>query len=282
VREGAPQATQVADRWHLLRNLGDALIHVLERHRRDLAAVHAALREDTAKAPTPSASLRSCASRGRAEARANPVHAARRARFEAVKARHDQGWTQTRIARELGLDRKTIRAWLRTGRPPSWRQPPRGSCIAPFEDHLRRRWDEGCRNAARLWREIREQGFEGRPSILRDHLAGWRETNERGEPTVPRPAPARPPSARGTAWRIVADPERLEARGRRFIDALAERVPALGAPIAQARRFCRMVREREAGNLDGRLDAARDGPLRGFAAGLRRDLAAVRAGLSEP
>ena len=282
VREGAPQATQVADRWHLLRNLGDALIHVLERHRRDLAAVHAASREGTAEAATPSTALRSCASRGRAEARANPVHAARRARFEAVKARHDQGWTQTRIARELGLDRKTIRAWLRAGRPPAWRQPSRGSSIAPFEDHLRRRWDEGCCNAAQLWRELREQGFEGGPSILRDHLARWRETNERGEPTVPRPAPARPPSARGTAWRIVADPERLEARDRRFIDTLAERVPALGAPIAQARRFCRMVREREAGDLDGWLDAARDGPLRGFAAGIRRDLAAVRAGLSEP
>ena len=46
--------------------------------------------------------------------------------------------------------------------------------------------------------------------------------------------------------------------------------------------FCQMVRERQAGDLDNWLDAARTGPLRGFAAGLRRDLAAVRAGLSEP
>ena len=87
---------------------------------------------------------------------------------------------------------------------------------------------------------------------------------------------------RGTAWRIVADPERLEARDRRFIDALAGRGPALGTAIAQARRFCRMVREREADDLDDWLEAARTGPLRGFAAGIRRDLAAVRAGLSEP
>ena len=87
---------------------------------------------------------------------------------------------------------------------------------------------------------------------------------------------------RATPCRVVADPEGLAERERRLIDALAERVPTLGAAIGQARHFCRMVREREAGDLDDWLDAARAGPLRGFAAGIRRDLAAVRAGLSEP
>ena len=80
----------------------------------------------------------------------------------------------------------------------------------------------------------------------------------------------------------MADPNRLADHERRLINALAERVPSLGAAIAQARRFCRMLREREAGDLNDWLDAARTGPLRGFAAGIRRDLATVRAGLSEP
>ena len=181
VRQGAPEAQQVADRWHLLRNLGDALIRVLERHRRDLAAVHAALEQTSEGATARARALSVSRPRRRARA-ANPTHAARRARFEAVKARCDRGWTQTRIAADLGLDRKIVRAWLRAGRLPSWQQPPRGSCIEPFEDHLRRRWNEGCRNAAQLWRELREEGFQGRPSILRDHLARWREADERGEP----------------------------------------------------------------------------------------------------
>ena len=279
---GAPGARQVADRWHLLRNLGDALVRVLERHRRDLVAVHAALGEDTAEAATPPTSPRSCSSRRRAEARANPVHAERQTRFEAMRERHDQGWSQTRIAEAFGLDRKTVRRWLRAGHPPSWAKPARGSIIAPYEAHLRRRWDEGCRNAAQLWREIREQGFEGGRSIVRDRLAGWRAAEETGHGAAPCPTPSRPPSVRGMAWRIVADPDSLAERERRLIDALAERVPALGDVIAQARRFCQMVRKRQAGDLDGWLDAARDGPLRGFAAGIRRDLAAVRAGLSEP
>ena len=160
--------------------------------------------------------------------------------------------------------------------------PPRGSCIAPFEDHLRRRWNEGCRNAAQLWRELREEGFEGGRSILRDRLAGWRAADGGGREATPCSIPSRPPSARGTAWRVVADPDSLAEQERQLIDALAARVPTLGAAIMQARRFCRMVRGRQAGDLDDWLEAARAGPLRGFAAGIRRDLAAVRAGLSEP
>ena len=52
VREGAAQATQVADGWHLSRNLGEALIRVLEHHRGDLAMIDAALRESTTETVT--------------------------------------------------------------------------------------------------------------------------------------------------------------------------------------------------------------------------------------
>ena len=113
---GAPQTRQVSDRWHPLRNLGDAPISMPERHRRDVAEVQAATKSmiDEATAPdmAPSA-LRP----GRAAAAPSPPtpHDGRAWRR---KACHDQGWTQRRIAGGVGMDCKTVRAWLRAGRPP--------------------------------------------------------------------------------------------------------------------------------------------------------------------
>jgi transposase len=35
------------------------------------------------------------------------------------------------------------------------------SAIAPYEDYILGRWDQGCRNATQIWREISEQGYPG-------------------------------------------------------------------------------------------------------------------------
>ncbi|MGF7178132.1 transposase InsO family protein [Azospirillum doebereinerae] len=157
IRRGTPTAVQVADRWHLLHNLTDALREGLTGHHRDLrAAAKLAVAPvdgtgQEAPAPQPDEGGKSSTRR---EQRSAAIQAARHARFEEVAALDARGWSQTRIAQALSLDRKTVRVWLRSGQPPPWRQPAKGSRLDPFLDHLRWRWDEGCHNAARLWREI--------------------------------------------------------------------------------------------------------------------------------
>jgi transposase len=86
---------------------------------------------------------------------------------------HAAGVTLSRIAAELGAERKTVRRWLRLGQAPLWKHPPRESILRPFIEYLQRRWSEGCRNGSQLWRELRELGFRGRPSVVR-HWAGQR------------------------------------------------------------------------------------------------------------
>lgn len=152
VRVGAPGAIQVADRWHLLRNLGDALQHLLDRHHRDVRAAAttaspirlekvSALQPQSTRTPAPH--LQAILDR----------RAARQAAFAEVAALHARGWSLSDIARAVGLDRKTVRTWLRLGQPPAWRKPRRGSTVGLHADYLRRRWAEGCRNATQLWRE---------------------------------------------------------------------------------------------------------------------------------
>ncbi len=285
VRCGAPEAVpaanasrfgEVADRFHLLRNLGDALARALDRHHRDLRAAAAAVREaDTAQtapatSPTPAT-----------EAQGPDRHAVRRARFDEALALHGQGWPMRRIARALSADRKTVRDWLRSGEFPSWRHHPRGSSTDRHAEHLNRRWGEGCHNAAQLWREIRHQGFRGRLRTVQRWAHGRRSADPAAS-GVSRAAPWPTPSKHRAAWLAVADPERLNVAERCFVDALLARSPDLAGLVSLARRFSTMVRQQQAELLDGWLAAAKGSALAGFADGIRRDGNAARAALTLP
>lgn len=283
IRRGAPDAIQVADRWHLLRNLGDALSEVLTSHHRDFrAAAREALApteftKQDGQAPPPIAEARPPTRR---EQRRAAIQAARQARFEEAVALNARGWSQTRIAQTLGLDRKTVRVWLRSGQPPSWRQPAKGSLLDPFVDHLRRRWGEGCLNATRLWREIRVLGFTGQRSVVREWARPLRQTplgTASAEPSV-----WKVPSRRQAAWLVVASDDEIEATEQAFVTALIARAPKLAQTIELARTFRALVRGQRGDELDRWLAAAADTALAGFATGLKRDLAAVRAALSLP
>jgi transposase len=171
IRQGAPAAIQVADRWHLLHNLTDTLREVLTRHHRDLrAAARMAVAPVGEIGQEPRSPQLDEKSRPptRREQRSAARHAARHALYDEVVGLNARGWSQTRIAETLNLDRKTVRVWLRSGQPPAWRQPAKGSRLDPFLDHLRQRWDDGCHNAAQLWREIKSLGFTGQRTLVRD------------------------------------------------------------------------------------------------------------------
>ena len=81
------------------------------------------------------------------------------------------GASISRISRLLGVDRKTLRHWLRAGAVPSWRQPRRGRMIDTHLAHLEKRWAEGCRNATLLWRELTTLGFQKRYTAVKTWTA---------------------------------------------------------------------------------------------------------------
>ena len=285
VRTGAPEAIQVADRFHLLRNLGDAVGNALNGHHRD---IRAAARAVTAAEPLdpgnaepvpPPVSASSPKPPTNRQQHSLDKQAARQVRFDEVVALHAKGWSKSRIARTLGLDRGTVHGWLKAGRLPTWQQPSGDSTVEVHGDYLRRRWDEGCHNGVRLWREIRERGFAGGASTVRDWLRRLRAAN-------PQPAGSMPawktPSGRRAAWLVVADPDEIDGTERKFVDALIAGSAELAHLIALAREFRAMVRKQQEERLDDWLVAAERTAFAGFVGGLRRDLAAVRAGLSLP
>jgi transposase len=179
--QGAPEAVQVADRWHLLRNVGDALRHAVERYHavlrrigREIATKLAA--ECAASEPAPKQEpVPTALERRRTEARAR-----RQALYDEAVRLREGGATLKSIAATLGTPPRTLAYWFATGHAPLYDRRPSGSILNPFRDYLERRYAEGCRNARQLWRELCAQGFEGRPSIVRVWIGRWNKAGSGG------------------------------------------------------------------------------------------------------
>jgi hypothetical protein len=78
--------------------------------------------------------------------------------YEAIHTLSAQGAGITTIARQLGISRPTVYAYLRRAVPPAPRSPQRsGQVLRPYVPYLIRRWREGIRDSRQLWLEIRAQ-----------------------------------------------------------------------------------------------------------------------------
>jgi transposase len=131
-RQGAPEATQVADRWHLLTNMSDALRHVADRcHARLRAAAKAAPAARKAKADAVPAALLHL-SLTKLEQSQRDRLAARQARFDQVVALRGRGLALDGIVAATGLSRSTVKRWLRRDSVPTWRKPRRAGILDGF------------------------------------------------------------------------------------------------------------------------------------------------------
>ncbi|MFG1954827.1 ISL3 family transposase [Micromonospora sp. NPDC048830] len=265
---GAPAAIQVADRWHLLHNLSDAVNKAVAHHRRCLQ-------------PPPEA-----------PAQANPTPAAvpaapdglrvqrTRARHAEVHALREQGLGVYTIARRLGLDPKTVRRYAGAADPETLLGPNgtvRDSILDPFKPYLQQRCAEGVPGTNQLLAEIRARGYKGGERTLRRYLISIRGRNE----PAPVPPPA-PPTRDITGW-IMRPVDKLTDEHQAELERLCGLCPDLAAIRDLARGFTDLVRTRGGERLTAWVEQAEQGKIaeiRSFASGLRKDWDAVKAGLS--
>jgi Transposase len=155
-RQGAPNALQVADRWHLFHNLGEALQGVANRHRGAVRQAARAVAADAAPPVMPTPMPVTRVERLRAERQDQ-----RHRRYEEMVRLHRLGLPGHASGRAVGASALTVYRWLKSGGPPSHEKPEPPRNITPYEAFLARRWAEGCRTGARLWRELRARGYRG-------------------------------------------------------------------------------------------------------------------------
>lgn len=291
-RAGAPAAVQVADRWHLLKNLSEALERLLTRKHSLVAQAAKGVVVETplplATVPVqepspPAAPVLTRAGRERAERRERCL-----ARYTEATEMRQRGAKLREVAAAVGVSTRTLRRWARRGSCPERTDYQRRSILDPFRSYLAQRWAEGCHNALGLWREVSAQGFRGSKEIVRYHLADWRAQlparlrYARGI-GAPQPQSLAPPSPRRAAWILLKAGEETKAEHRAFVEGLRRLCPEVGVAAGLAQEFSRMVKQRQASALAGWLEEAESSGVaefESFAAGLRRDHEAVTAALS--
>jgi transposase len=281
-RTGAPQAAQVADRWHLLKNLGELVERYFVRHHHLLTEAAADVR-DQHLARQAEVELPTGAQAERPSVSEKPIPVRRQELFDSIKESQASGKSIRRIARELRVARNTVRRYIHCETvPPQAAGAGRPSSVRPFTSYLQQRWRAGEHNAFRLWREIRTQGFSGEVDAVLRFVRAWRKTSV-GK--VPCPVTSRGLSPRQTAKLLLRPNASGKEWERMYLSKLCTVSPQVGLLQQLGLDFQQMVKERRADLFDDwlkRVAASSVEDLQHWADGLLSDEAAVRNALASP
>lgn len=272
---GAPQAQQVADRWHLLKNLREKLQTQLRLHKKLLRWLPTLPPVDPNSEPLRTDTV--------FEQRRIENHQRRVARHEQILQLYEARYDVNEIAQLLGISTRTVYRWLgKSVIPERRRYLKRETQIAPFADYLTQRWQEGCRSARGLYRELQSLGFTGHHQTVDTALRRL----DRGL-TILRTPPPKPPKAKRltpakAVWLFVLPHEKLTPEQQQALTHVLKE-PLLAGLYDLAQRFCRLVRERHVDALLPWMEEALHSDFKElviFVHGLQQDLAAVQAALS--
>ncbi len=291
-KRGAPDAQQVADRWHLLANLSETLKTFFARKQAQLKAL--------VQKPLETFSVE--------EEQQLPAwyHGQTKRKIEIYDAHHQerinhyhkvhelraQGAELTLIAHQVGISRTTVNKYLNMKCPPARKTGKRsGSVIDPYKEYIVKRWNDGVRNAQHVYRELKEMGYPGSDQPVQRYFVQFRQEKDfrkfkQVDPTLETPVkapPKRPPTASQVAhWITFKEDQRLEWQ-QKHLTHLCEADQEIQKANELIQEFTSMLRERKGEGFDAWLEKIEQQgipELCGFAQSLKKDYQAVKAGLT--
>jgi transposase len=310
-RQGAPDAIQVADRFHLMQNLRTAIEEIVKRMvdvrqvAAEALAEQANLLQPSAGATTPGdgASANTPLPLPDLQRARDPYRkrvqeqrrAQRLARYEQVLALHQAGALQQEIAERLQITRATVSRYLKArGFPEREPYPRLESKLDPYHAYLTERWAAGEMNGRKLWQELQTQGFEGslmtvmRWAARQQLLSAASPTSRRGHKGQTSGQPEQvvaPLRTRRVAWWLLRRPDTLSTGHQAVLARMEQASPAFGQLYRLSVQFTEMLRKRQVEQLRPWLQSAKASDLKelkSLAEGMERDEAAVEAALRLP
>ena len=257
-----PEATQVADRWHLMENASRAFLDAVRKSMRQIRSAIGA-------------------------ATINPdlLTAAERLQYDGYLRREEENAVILRLANEhapikeivrrTGHSRGLVRKILRGQRSDIFRV--RESSLELYLPWLDAQWTAGQRNGSELWRRLKSQGFRGCLRVVSE-WAGRRRRAEKADAEALAPVP----SARTIARLMTIGRDDLSKSETVTIAAIERGVPLLVEARDIVAAFQAMIRKKSLSDLDPWLERARRSLVGSFANGVRKDRAAVAAAIASP
>jgi transposase len=284
---GAPQAQQVVDRFHLVKNLSEVLQQILGHCRAEIRQAEAEqFPMQNAAEPRPRPLPTPALWQQRTPAHIEQAHQVRQAsrddRFRQISELRAHGLTQASIAKRVGMSEKAVRTWLKRGSAPTWkRQQRRRSLFDPYTEYVLQRWQEGIHEGKQLYEEIRAKGFVGTVRIVQRFVKALHD--------APANAPLPPAtvadrfSANKATWLFIRDPAQLTPEKQAEVELICQRSETAQKTYELTQQFLRMLRLRRGQDFErwlSAVEASQIPELRRFAKGLLKDKSAVVAGLT--
>src|SRR2546421_9712533 len=292
MKKGAPQAREVSDRWHLVKNLAGCVSVLLasclaQLRRAEVAAVRSEQAEEQPLKPRRPGQTRAIAQAQQAR------QAERKARYEHILELQKQGMKSPEIAQKLGVTSRTIQRWMATADIPYSRpRKQRPRLLDPYKAYVLSRWDQGCRNGAQLERELKAKGYKGSGRAMYRYLETLEpsgvSSHRRRSPSAKRPTENLAPnpllalSASQATWLFFRKDEDLKPEEQENLRQLRQASPDLETAYQLVKEFLHMVHELSGERLEewlGKVQASHLPAFQSFVTGVQQDKDAVLAGL---
>jgi len=298
IKQGAPTALQVADRFHLLQNLAEALAQTFGAHSqalKTLGATHS-LSSVTSPESTAVVSVLPPQPMPKEQRIAQERRSRREADYQQVWELHRQGWLAPAIARQVGIGKTTVFRYLRSSTFPERqgrRDCGRSRLLDPYKDYVLQRWNDGCHDALRLFGEIEARGYSGSYDTVARYTRRFRtaqgtQHRKRRRSIKQLPKVSEPQklslTPRRAAHLVLQQPQKREPDDEQLVQRMAQH-PELAEAIQLAQNFAFLVRQRQPSQLDSWLEQAQNShlsPFHRFAKRLQEDYDAVKAGVTLP
>ncbi len=255
---GAPKAIQVIDRYHMIKNLVEALERFFLHKRSILKTLHEQQQHTARSRLLPL--MEGIPASAKAEAASLRRHAYYVELYEKIQQFHTKNVDVATIARHVGVSRRTVYRYLQMKQAPERTRIhyTRKKLIEPYKPYLLQRWNEGCRNAQQLWREISVMGYTASVTTVSRFIGQLRKDSGTARSFKQVQASTlyawtgeqkRPLTALQAARLLVSREERRPAWQQEALGRLSESDTEMEATIRHVHSFVQMARQLQGESL---------------------------------